>query len=111
MALKDGRKLSKEEASQVQGRSRGSLGEYEQIFGDLEEGEGYTYEIEEPQKSITERSRWSAVAERHGFEFKFSTRKDRSTGESTIHIVKGSHKGTTSEAPAASPSRGRSRSS
>ncbi|HEY7413943.1 MAG TPA: hypothetical protein VH593_02025 [Ktedonobacteraceae bacterium] len=92
MAFRSGRKLSKEEAAQVQSRSRGSLEEYEQVFGDLADGEGFTYEIEAEQKSITERSRWSAVADRQGHNFKFTSKKDRSTGQSTITVIKGSAK-------------------
>ena len=92
MALRGGRKLSKEEAAKVQIRGRGSLEEYEQIFGELDEGEGYTYEIDSEQKSITERSRWTAVADRQGFNFRFTTKMDRSTGESAITVVKGSQK-------------------
>jgi hypothetical protein len=100
MALRGGRKLSREEAAQVQSRSRGDLAEYEQTFGDLEEGEGYTYGIGSDEKSITERSRWAAVAGRQGFNFKFSSKKDRSTGESTITVVKGTHAGESEQAPA-----------
>ncbi len=101
MVLRGGRKLSKEEAAQVQSRSRGNLDEYEETFRELEEGEGFTYEIDENEKSITERSRWTAVADRQGFTIRFSTKKDRSTGESTITVVKGSQK-----AEAQAPARG-----
>src|SRR5438105_1052783 len=108
MALKDGKKLSKEEAAQVRGRSRGNLAEYESVFGELDEGEGYRYEIGENERSITERSRWMAVAERQGFIVTFSTKKDRSTGKSTVEIVKGSQTGVSEVAAAPAPTgRGR----
>jgi hypothetical protein len=101
MALRGGRKLSKTEAAQVQSRMRGDLSEYESTFAELGEGEGYTYEIGEDEKSITERSRWTAVAGRQGVSFRFSSKKDRSTGQTTITVVKGT--------PTAAPTTGRGR--
>lgn len=96
MALHDGRKLSKEEVEKegLPARGRGNLGEYERVFGDLDSGEGYRYAIGLDAKAITERSRWAAVASRHGFKLVFKSRKDRSTGETTIEVVKGDHSGT-----------------
>src|SRR5438067_2823324 len=89
MAFRGGRKLSKTEAAQVQSRMRGDLSEYESTFQDLEEGEGYSYEIGEDERSITERSRWTAVAGRQGFTLRFASKKDRNTGQTTITVVKG----------------------
>lgn len=89
MALRGGRKLSREEAAAVQSRGRGDLSEYENTFSDLAEGEGFTYEIEEGEKSMTERSRWSTVAGRQGFSFRFSSKKEKSTGQITCSVVKG----------------------
>ena len=106
MALRGGRKLSKAEAAQIQSRMRSDLSEYESTFQDLQEGEGYTYEIGEGEKSITERSRWSAVASRQGFNFRFASKKDRSSGQTTITVVKG-----TATAAASPGGSGRGRSS
>jgi hypothetical protein len=107
MALKDRTRLSKEETAKINWRhGRGDLTEYHEAFAELEPGESHKYELEEGQKSMTERARWVSVAQAAGFNFKFSVKKDVSTGQTTATIAKGDPLQEQAQTPAKSSKKG-----